>query len=128
MQHAGIKDETTACGEEIIAQLKDKFSTAQRSEKMQILTLLPKSWSVRQIETEFGASNYMARKAKELVKEKGVMSTPNPKPGQSLSQAITRLVTDSYENDENSRMMPGKKDCVSEQQKDVLWFRRGSYS
>ena len=92
MQRAGIKDKTTACGHEIIAQLKDKLSTAQRSEKIQILTLFPKIWSVRQIEIEFGASNYMARKAKELVKEKGVMSTPNPKPGRSLSQATTHEV------------------------------------
>jgi len=46
---------------EIIQQLKDEFhSTAQKSKKFKILTILPKSWSTKQIETEFGVSNYMA--------------------------------------------------------------------
>lgn len=45
---------------EIIRQLKDKFQeTTVRSEKVQVLTVLPKSWSIRRIEEEFGASNYM---------------------------------------------------------------------
>ena len=98
---------------EIVAQLKEKYSTVSRSEKIQILTVLPKSWSVRKIETEFGASNRMARKAKELVKEKGILSTPNPKPGRTLCQQTVDKVTSFYESDETSRIMPGKKDCVS---------------
>ena len=36
--------------EEILSQLKVKFKDATRSEKIQILTILPKSWSIRQIE------------------------------------------------------------------------------
>lgn len=76
---------------EIIKPLKDKFqSTTERSEKVQILTILPKSWSVRKIQSEFGASNYMARKAKELVKEKGILATPNPKLSHPL--AAQRLI------------------------------------
>ena len=51
---------------ELIGQLKEKFnSTVKRSEKVRILTILPKSWSVRKIMKEFGASNYMARQAKK---------------------------------------------------------------
>lgn len=62
----------------MIAQLKEKFySTTERSEKVQVLTVLPKSWPIRRVQSEFGASNYILRKAKDLVKEKG-MSTPNP--------------------------------------------------
>ena len=99
---------------EMIRQLKDKFSkTGKRGEQMQILTLLPQSWSVKKIEKEFGVSNYMARKSKELVKEKGILSTPNPKPGSSLPQETTDLVTQFYESDDISRVMPGKKDFVS---------------
>ena len=33
--------------EEILSQLKVKFKDATRSEKIQILTILPKSWSIR---------------------------------------------------------------------------------
>ena len=65
MESAGIRGKMTD-DIEMIDQLKEKYSTAQRSEKIQILTLLPKSWSIRRIEIEFDASNYMVRKAKEL--------------------------------------------------------------
>ena len=94
---------------EMISQLKEKYLTANRSEKVQILTTLPKSWSIKKVECEFGASNFMVRKAKQLVKEKGIMSTPNPKPGRTLSQRSVDLVTSFYENDEHSRLMPGKR-------------------
>ena len=44
---------------EIIKQLKDKFqASTTNSEKVQVLTVLPKRWSVRKVQSEFGASNY----------------------------------------------------------------------
>ena len=53
---------------EMLLQLKEKFqSTSNRSEQFQILTVLPKSWTRRRIQDEFGISDYMARKSKELV-------------------------------------------------------------
>lgn len=76
---------------EILTQLKGKFGTASKSEKIQILTILPQSWSIRKVQAEFGTSIWMARKAKQLVKEKGVMSTPNPKPGHSLPESTVGL-------------------------------------
>ena len=93
--------------------MKEKYSTADRSDKIQVLTVLPKSWAIRKIEAEYGASNRMVGKAKELVREKGILSTPNPKPGRTLSQQTADLVTSFYESDEKSRLIPGKKDCVS---------------
>ena len=100
---------------EIIEQLKEKFHlSTDRSQKVQILTVLPKSWSIRKVEEEFGVSNYMAHKAKDLVKDQGILSSPNPKHGSSLlSQATISLVQVFYELDEVSRIMPGKKDFVS---------------
>ena len=50
MQKAVLGDvhsDQTNDGGEIIKQLKEKFSTVGRSEKIQILTVLPKSWSIR---------------------------------------------------------------------------------
>ena len=61
-------------------------------------------------------SNYMARKAKELVKQKGILSTPNPIHGHTLTVETSDLVKSFYESDEVSRMMPGKKDYVSVRQ------------
>ena len=87
LKRTGIACEAaTDDGKEIIQQLKEKFqSTTSSIEQLQILTILPKSWSVRKIETEFHVSNYMARQSKKLVKEKGVLSLSDPKRGPSLS-------------------------------------------
>ena len=101
---------------EILQQLKEKFqSTSQNSERVQILTVLPKSWSIHKIQAEFGVSNFMARKVKQLVKEKGVLSSPDPRPGRHVSKETSDNVVKFYENDEHSRCMPGKKDFVSVQ-------------
>ena len=82
MEKLVIGDNSKSSNEsEIIQQLKEKFqSTSERSTQVQILTVLPKSWSIRRIKSEFGVSNFMARTAKKLVREKGILSTPNPKP------------------------------------------------
>ena len=60
-----------------------------------------------------GVTNFMARAAKKLAKEKGVLSTPNPKPGRSVPETIIEQVKRFYESDDVSRQMPGKKDCVA---------------
>ena len=56
---------------EMISQLKEEFQrTKERSKQLQILTVLPQSWTRKKIQEEFGVSDYMARKCKQLVKEK----------------------------------------------------------
>ena len=62
-------------------------------------------------------SNYIPRKSKELVKEKGVLSLHGPKPGPSLPQETVDNVHAFYESDKISRVMPGKKDVVSVKKK-----------
>ena len=99
---------------EMLEQLKEKFhETKESSMKIQILTVLPKSWSTRRIEREFGVSHHISRKVKSLVKEKGILSLPDPKPGHTLPQETADLVVAFYESDESSRIMPGKKDFMS---------------
>lgn len=61
----------------------------------------------------FGVSNYMARQAKKLVQEKGILSTPNPKCGKMLPKDTLNLVESFYTSDDVSRVMPGKKDVAS---------------
>ena len=59
----------------MVKQLKIKFhETEEKSVKVQILTLLPMSWSIKRIENEFKACNYMVRKAKGLVKSGGILT------------------------------------------------------
>jgi hypothetical protein len=55
----------------------------------------------------------MVRKAKELVKAKGILSSPNPKPGNMLKDDLVKLVPEFYDDDEISRCMPGKTDFAS---------------
>lgn len=99
---------------EIIAQLKEKFKTlTKNSEKMQLLTILPKSWSILKMVEEFHISNFMAREVKKLVDEKGILSTPNEKLGKSLPSETADTVKEFYECDDISRCMPGIKDFVS---------------
>eukprot|EP00731_Ephydatia_muelleri_P007530 Em0003g1778a len=101
-------------GTEIIQQLKEKFgSTKSRSERIRILTALPKSWSVCRIAEEFGASKYLAKCAKKLVQNKGILSSPNSKTRPSLSEDTVELVKSFYCSDSISRVMPGKKDFLS---------------
>ena len=110
---------------EMITQLKGKFETAtKRSDKVVVLTVLPKSWTIRKVQKAFGASNYMVRKAKELVKEKGILSTP--KSGHTLPAETTDLVQSFFKCDDVSRMMmPGYKDFVLDKQKGEFTFRKG---
>ena len=88
---------------EMIKQLKEKFhETQKKSVKVQILTLLPMSWSIKKIENKFKASNYMVPRAKTLVKSVGILSTPNPNHGHSLHDD-TIVMVNFYESDEISR-------------------------
>ena len=100
--------------EEMVQQLKEKFRSATtRSERIKILTVLPKSWSKRKIAKEFGVSRYLVRRAKKLVAEKGILSSPNPKGGRALPVEIEEEVHTFFWSDSISRTMPGKKDFLS---------------
>ena len=100
--------------EEMIQQLKEKFdASVSRSEKLTILTILPQSWSLHKISRVFGVSRYLARKAKLLAAEKGVLSSPNPQHVNILSQQTSEMIRNFYLSDDISRVMPGQKDVVS---------------
>jgi hypothetical protein len=76
-----------------------------------ILTILLKSWSIQKVQEVFpSASNYMIRRAKQLVMHQGIMSLPNPKPGKTLNKVTVEVVKCFYNGDEVSRVMPGRKD------------------
>ena len=78
--------------------VKEKLTTTAYSEKIQILTLAPDSWSRR----------YCA----ELKKIKGILAKPAQKQGKVISQNTIDLVLSMYEDDEFSCQMPCKKDCL----------------
>eukprot|EP00731_Ephydatia_muelleri_P022793 Em0015g376a len=99
---------------EIMDSLKKKFNNClKKSEKVQVLTIIPQSWPIRQIKTEFGTTYHMASLSKQLVATKGILATPNVRPGKVLDTVVEKKVIEFYLNDNVSRMMPGKKDYVS---------------
>lgn len=101
-------------GDEMIQQLKEKYeSTTSRSERMTILTLLPRSWSIKKASKVFCVSRYLIRQAKQLVAEKGIMSSPNPRVGRTLPAHVEEEILCFYRSDDISRIMAGRKDFIS---------------
>ena len=80
---------------------------------MLLLILAPKSWGRRRLVKEFGASERQTRKAKKLVAENGILTSPNLKKGKTLDSETENLDKKFYLDDENSCMMPGMKGFVS---------------
>ena len=61
----------------------------------------------------FRISHFKANRAKEILDEKGIMSTPDPKCIPKYTQDTLDCVKKFYESDKISRQMPGRKDCVT---------------
>ena len=59
-----------ADGEEMIEQLVEKLKSATtNSERLLVVTAVPKSWSARKTASVFGVSRRFAGRAKKLVEE-----------------------------------------------------------
>ncbi|CAG5100725.1 Protein of unknown function, partial [Cotesia congregata] len=67
----------------LLEQLKKKFDHDEttRSEKIQILTLFPKEWSVRRISEFMNISRHLVNVAKNLLETKVLLSKPESKLG-----------------------------------------------
>jgi hypothetical protein len=63
--------------------------TGKKSEKVQILTVLSESWSVRKNQQEL---DYLVWISKKLVAEKGDLSRSNVKPDRMLSSAVAEMM------------------------------------
>jgi hypothetical protein len=71
-------------------------------------------FNIEETQTYFGASRYLVDKARKWRKMFGILpDVPTYSKGSKISASISREVQSFYENDENSRMCPGKADCVS---------------
>ena len=109
-------DEKVKAFDEMIDQLKQKYASngTTRQEKLQLLTVLPRSWTVQKMMDTFNTTRYLATQAKELLDE-GAFHTAqrSPRLSTGLSDQIKDAVVEFYENDDVSRAMPGKRDCLS---------------
>jgi len=95
--------------------IKQKITEVSYPEKIQILTLAPDEnvWSRKYCAEYFNVSEYLVRTARDLKKSQGVLAKPFTKKGKKLSEETLELVLNFYEDDEYSRLMPGKGDYVS---------------
>ena len=93
--------------------MKEKLKVSNRKQQLQILTLIPRSWSVRKAAIEFSVSKSKIQKAKLLRDQKGIIGYPETVERNRITQEIMECVKDFYCDDEYSRQMPGKKDYVS---------------
>jgi len=96
----------------VAIQQKVHLATSYR-EKIQILTLCPTNWTIKKSAQFFSASEYAIRAARKLAREKGILSLPDRRHGKEIQDDVLEQVHEFYQDDEFSRIMPGKKDYIS---------------
>lgn len=99
----------------ILKGLKEKFFSLPPNDpdRITILTILPLNWTIDRICSEFKTSSKSVRKAKELKKLHGSLSRPTPKLGKAITITEISKVSEFYEDDDNSRVLPGVKNKKS---------------
>lgn len=93
--------------------MKEKPKLSNQNQKLQILTLTPDSWSVRKAAEVFKVSKSTIQQARRLKAEKGIAAYSDTIKRQRLSEEVLDTIQDIYCDDEFSRQLPGKRDCVS---------------
>ena len=88
--------------DELHEQLKEKSQVCGYSEKLQILTLVPNTWSLEKISKDFDVSEYLVGKARKLKLADGVLATPRKKLGKKFKARAKQAVLNFYDNDEYS--------------------------
>ena len=99
--------------DKLIILIKEKVMTSNKHKKVNLLTLTPDSWSRKKVAEFFNVSEYLVRSARELKKKKGILAESDQVRGEMLSDSTFTLVTRFFEDDEYSRVIPGKKDFIS---------------
>lgn len=97
----------------LMCKLKEKFKKSKIDDQIQILTLVPESWSILQTVNFFETSEYLVKKARKLLKEEGILYKCKKRKGHTLSDEVIQKVKDFYYDDEISRVSSNKKDCIS---------------
>ncbi|KAJ8892707.1 hypothetical protein PR048_005288 [Dryococelus australis] len=101
----GEDQDTTDCE---ILQLKGKQNATIYQREEIILAALPKSFTLKKMQNEFKVLDYTERLVKNLVKEKDILCSPNPKPQMTLDSKTAEKVQEFYVSDEISHVVPGK--------------------
>lgn len=94
-------------------ELKYAFNETNSYErKIKILSISP--YSHRKTMNLFGATDYMVKKSREMKKKFGIIpEIPHVSKGKIITREVINFVHNFFQQDEISRMCPGKKDCLS---------------
>ena len=93
--------------------MKDKIKISNRRTRLQILTLVPNSWSLRKAAEVFSVSKSTIQKSWLLRDEEGIAEYPDLLKRQKLTEEIINKIKSFYCDDEFSRQLLGKNDSVS---------------
>lgn len=101
--------------QEIVNQLKCKFNTTtDKHTKIQILSVLPSTWSVRKISNVFKTSRHMGLLTKALVEENGILCEPKKRAATNyISDDVINRVINFFLSDNISQPCAGKRDYVT---------------
>ena len=103
-----------------------KLKIDDTCDKRKIVQPLSQSWTVNEVAKKFNVTNYLVKKSRNNLREKGFLEMPDKYTGHRLSDNLRSIVWEFYENDEHSRTMPGAKDfvsiCVNVQCKNVYFY------
>ncbi|KYQ54441.1 hypothetical protein ALC60_06673 [Trachymyrmex zeteki] len=110
----------------MLSDLKEKFATLEKNDllRLKILTITPKSWSVKKLSEEFHCSWKFAKKAKDLRETGGIFAETTARNGKFLPTSYVQKIVDFYESDTNSRVIPGMKDVISVKNEDGRCLKR----
>lgn len=104
----------------LVQAIKQKLSLATgNQEKLKLLTLAPMTWTIAKTVAEFGESEYLVCRARDLRKDHGILPDVTYCLGKPLETGTVDKVVAFFNDDNVSRLMPGKKD---EEKKVPHWF------
>ena len=105
--------ELTSDMRKLLFNIKAQIDTAKEyKEKVQLLTIIPESWSNQRAVDYFGVTEYAVKKAVALRDTQGILAVPRIYRRQRISQETLTAVRSLYEGDEYSRVLPGQKDYI----------------
>jgi hypothetical protein len=98
---------------ELMDELAIEVQKAKYTEKLKLLTLVPKSWTQEQVVEKFNVTRHIAKLSKELKGNSGILAEPRKKKGKPLSSTIVEELQAFYTSEEICRKLPGKSDYIS---------------
>lgn len=97
----------------LMDQIKEKLPSASKIQTYQLLSLVPLSMSINKAAVQFGVGRTVVSNSRKLRIEKGILPIPDFTRESSVLESTKILVKEFYCREENCKILPGSRDCVS---------------